>query len=67
MRFIVRILLPLVLLAALVGGIAYWFVPGALLDAEFARLAWMAGVEKRSIDVSGHHWVYYEGGRGDER
>ncbi len=64
MRFIARLLIPLVLLAALAVGVAYWFAPAALLDAEIARQAWMAGVEKRSVDASGHHWVYYEGGEG---
>ncbi|AVP99183.1 alpha/beta hydrolase [Ahniella affigens] len=43
----------------------YWFRPGWLLDADFARQRWQAGLSRAELDVGVQHWVYVEGGQGD--
>lgn len=52
----------LVAITFLVG--IYGFAPEWLLRAEFARQAFVAGVERREVVVGDHRWVFLEGGVG---
>lgn len=42
----------------------YGFAPEVLLHAEYARQAFVAGVERREIEVGDHRWVFLERGSG---
>lgn len=54
-----------VLLAALIVLLGiYGFKPEWMLRAEFARQAWLAGVERKTISVGDTEWVYFERGVG---
>ena len=50
----------LALAYALVG----WLRPGWVLDAEFARLRWLAGAQEHTLVAAGHRWRYVESGEG---
>jgi len=41
-----------------------WLRPEWVLDAEYARQAWLAHAGKRVVQVDGHRIVYYQAGRG---
>ena len=41
-----------------------WLRPEWVLDAEYARQAWLAHADKRVVRVDGHRIVYYQAGRG---
>lgn len=43
----------------------YCLRPAWLLEADFARQRWQAGVQRSELDVGIQHWVYVEGGQGD--
>ena len=45
---------------ALVG----WLRPEWVLEAEYARLRWLAGASERAVRVGGHRIVYLQAGRG---
>ena len=45
--------------------VLYWRKPEIFLDAEYARLAWLAGVKEHDLDAAGHRWRYYDGGAGE--
>ena len=47
-------------LYALVG----WLRPGWVLDAEYARLRWLAGAQEHTLVAAGHRWRYVESGEG---
>lgn len=53
----------LVLLGALLGG-SYLFAPQWLFDANIAREAMAAHLEKKSVQAGDTRWSYYEGGSG---
>jgi len=42
------------------------FMPEQFLQAEFARLRWLAGAEVQSKSVADHRWVYLQAGFSDE-
>ena len=44
-------------------GVAAW-MPGRVLDAEFARQRWLAGASVHSHQVGDHKWTYLEAGQG---
>lgn len=50
-------------LVTIVVGI-YGFAPEWLLRAEFARQAFVAGVERREATIGDHQWVWFERGAG---
>lgn len=52
----------LVAVTVLVG--VYGFAPELLLRGEYARQAFVAGVERREIEVGDHRWAYFERGGG---
>lgn len=52
-------------LGFVIEAIAYWRTPELFLEAEYARLAWLAGVKERDVDAAGHRWRYYDGGAGE--
>ena len=52
-------------LGFVIEGIAYWRTPELFLEAEYARLAWLAGVKEHDVDAAGHRWRYYDGGAGE--
>jgi pimeloyl-ACP methyl ester carboxylesterase len=41
-----------------------WLRPGWVLQAEYARLCWLAGASKHAVRVDGHRIVYVQAGRG---
>ncbi len=51
------------LLAA--GLIVALLRPEWVLEAEYARLRWLAGAQEKTLDAAGHRWVYLESGRAD--
>ena len=53
----------LTLLGVLLGG-SYLFAPQWLFDANIARAAMAAHLEKRSVQAGDTRWSYYEGGSG---
>jgi len=61
---IVRALGVLALVLVVLGGAVYQFRPDWLIDAEYARWVWRAGVERHDIQVADHRIAYYEGGAG---
>jgi pimeloyl-ACP methyl ester carboxylesterase len=65
MRAVIKALFVAAIAAAFALAAIYLLRPAWLLDAEYARQAWMAGVSKHALDASGHRWVYYEGGSGE--
>ena len=48
-----------------IEGVLYWRKPEVFLHAEYARLAWMAGVKAHDLEAAGHRWRYYDGGAGE--
>ena len=62
MRWRVRLVVALLLIAAALGS--GWRWPELALEAEFARLRWLAGATEHRIEISGHRWVYLEAGSG---
>lgn len=50
----------LVALAALVALLAWR--PHWALEAEYARLRWLAGASEHTLDAAGHRWAYLEAG-----
>jgi len=59
-----RVLLALVT-ALVLAAAAVWFVfPGLLWNAVLVQARHAAGLERKSIDVAGHHIVYLDGGNG---
>jgi pimeloyl-ACP methyl ester carboxylesterase len=60
LRLLVAVLLlpPLALLGV------YLFRPLWLLEADFARLRWQAGLSEAWVTVDDHRWRYLEGGAG---
>jgi abhydrolase domain-containing protein 6 len=60
--------LRLALAALAFGAVAFalvgWLRPQWVLDAEFARQAWLAGAGKRVLRIDGHRIVYYQAGHG---
>ena len=59
-----RHLLMAALLFAAAYALAGWLRPDWALEAEFARLRWLAGAREHSLDAAGHRWRYVETGRG---
>jgi abhydrolase domain-containing protein 6 len=59
-----RGLVALLSIGLLAFAAVYAWRPAWLVDAEFSRLAWLAGVHKTQIETAGHRWSYYEGGQG---
>lgn len=57
-----RVVIALLLLAVAVAAIGWR--PQWLLDAEYARLRWLAGAEVKSLTAAVHHWQYLEAGSG---
>src|SRR5205085_1153584 len=41
-----------------------WLRPEWVLEAEYARLRWLAGADTRSVQVGDHRIVYLKAGRG---
>ena len=41
-----------------------WLRPEWVLEAEYARLRWLAGASERALRVDGHRIVYLQAGRG---
>ena len=41
-----------------------WLRPQWVLEAEYARLRWLAGASKHAVRVDGHRIVYVQAGRG---
>ena len=58
-----RHLLMAALLFAAAYALAGWLRPDWALEAEFARLRWLAGAREHSLDAAGHRWRYVETGR----
>lgn len=56
--------LILILLFAPVLAI-YWFQPAWLLEADFARQRWQAGLHTSDLVVGIQRWIYVEGGQGE--
>lgn len=54
----------LVALLAIVLGGSYLFAPQWLMQANTAREAMAAHLDKHSVQAGDTHWVYYEGGQG---
>src|SRR5688572_28862600 len=48
-----------------IEAIAYWRAPELFLEAEYARLAWLASVKEHDAHAAGHRWRYYDGGAGE--
>jgi abhydrolase domain-containing protein 6 len=46
-------------------GTALW-MPEQFLQAEYARLRWLAGAELQSKTIADHRWVYLQAGFNDE-
>ena len=64
MKRFLKFLLAIFVLGVVIEAFAYWRKPEWFLEAEYRRLAWMAGVEERTLDAAGHRWSYYDGGNG---
>lgn len=59
------VMLAMFALGAAIEAVAYWRKPELFLEAEYARLAWLAGAKEHTLDAAGHRWRYYEAGAGD--
>ena len=64
MKRFLKFLLAIFVLGVVIEAFAYWRKPEWFLEAEYQRLAWMAGVEERTLDAADHRWSYYDGGNG---
>ena len=64
MKRFLKFLLAIFVFGVVIEAFAYWRKPEWFLEAEYHRLAWMAGVEERTLDAAGHRWSYYDGGNG---
>lgn len=51
--------LLLIALVALLGWQPQW-----LLATEYARLRWLAGAQRHTLQAAGHRWAYVEAGQG---
>lgn len=63
-KLLKRILIVLMALVVLGGVVYYWF-PGALLESVKHVIRWRAGLERNEIQVDDHRWVYLKGGEGE--
>jgi abhydrolase domain-containing protein 6 len=54
----------LLAILVIVGGGSYLFAPQWLMQANFARQAMEAHLDKHSVQAGDTRWVYYEGGEG---
>jgi abhydrolase domain-containing protein 6 len=59
-----RLALAALSFCALAFVLVGWLRPQWVLDAEYARQAWLAHAGKRAVRVDGHRIVYYQAGRG---
>lgn len=53
-----------VLFFALAYALVGWLRPGWVLEAEFARLRWLAGADEHALVAADHRWRYVETGDG---
>lgn len=53
-----------VLFFALAYALVGWLRPGWVLEAEFARLRWLAGADEATLVAADHRWRYVETGEG---
>ena len=59
-----RIALAALSFCALAYLLVGWLRPQWVLEAEYARLRWLAGASERSVQVGDHRIVYLQAGRG---
>ena len=59
-----RTALAALFLCAVAYGLVGWLRPEWVLEAEFARLRWLAGASEHAVRVGGHRIVYVQSGRG---
>ncbi len=51
-------------LGVVIETVAYFTKPEWFLAGEYTRLAWLAGVEARTVEIGDHRVAYYDGGEG---